>query len=109
MKRRRDKNPDRDPRWGHAAKILCLFVREAVVFRRALGDKAARNIEPFLYVPLDSEVIKRARKYKMRLKCSAIYEVSERGFFEFQNELDQAKGHAHRIWFDDLRGKKGDA
>jgi len=85
LKKRRDKSRGKDPRWGHAAKILCLFVREAVVFRRALDDRAARAIEPFLYVPIDSEVIKRARKCKMRLKCKAIYEVGADAFLEFQN------------------------
>lgn len=97
-----------DPRWDHAAKILCLFLREAVVFRRVLGDSVARRVEPLLYVPIDDEVIKRARAYGVRVGFNRIYKATPVRFYRLQNELGGAARStgAQRVWFDDLRGRE---
>jgi hypothetical protein len=45
--------------WGHAAKVLALFVRDVVLFSRYFGDYEVGRIAPWLCCPVDGVVLKR--------------------------------------------------
>jgi len=61
-------------KWGHATKILTLFVRDLVLKSRYFHDKDAKRIPQFLHAPIDGIVIKRLRKLGVRLPFSKIKE-----------------------------------
>jgi hypothetical protein len=91
-------------KWGHATKVLSLFVREIVSNSRFFGDEDARRLESFLYVPLDSINIGRLRDVGTRLPFSLIREVdTSRKFYQTQDLLRDEARHVGvpRIWFDD--------
>lgn len=109
LRRRRGESPKGrgpDPRWGHAAKVLCLLVREAVLFRRCFGPVLARRMEPWLYVPIDREVIDRVKACGITAP-DRIRRFDRQTFSDLQDRLAVAakKVRARRIWFDDLRGE----
>ncbi len=90
-------------KWGHASKILNLYLREMVLNSRYFNDRDARRLSFFLYVPIDSKIMARLRKLGCRLPFSRIKEISSKGqFMLVQSLLAEAavKAKAPRIWFD---------
>lgn len=94
-------------KWGHAAKILNLFVREIVENRRYFTDKEVLKLRFYLYVPIDSKIITAISKTHDKLNVTKIKEIkSEKEFDKIQNILKIAASEAKcpAIWFDDFWG-----
>lgn len=92
-------------KWGHSSKIAAIFVRNLVLNSRYFSDREARRLSRFLYVPIDSIVIKELKRLKQPLNFSRIREIDRRRkFYNVQNILGAAAHQAHtpRVWFDDI-------
>lgn len=92
-------------KWGHATKILNLYIREVVEYKRYFRDADAAKIRKWLYVPIDSQVMKMIRKLDYTLKFSKINEIDTADkFYEVQDLLGRAASAVDvpRIWFDDV-------
>lgn len=91
-------------KWGHAAKVLSLFLRDVVENARYFSDRDARTIGRVLHVPVDGIVIERMRSLEVTVPCRQIKAIDTRDlFWQFQKELEAAAKVAGvpRIWFDD--------
>ncbi|MGH8225224.1 MAG: hypothetical protein ACRER1_03600 [Gammaproteobacteria bacterium] len=96
-------------KWGHATKIMALYVRDLVLSSRYFSDAEAAKISPYLHVPIDSIVIDRLRKLGVQLPFTMIKEIDTREkFYGVQKALASA-AFAHnipRVWFDDNWGDR---
>lgn len=93
-------------KWGHGAKILCLFLRDTVLHSRYFSDSNAERLSNYLYVPIDSVVIYKLWKlgYVPFKEIEHIKEIdSSKKFYDLQNALGEASSQVGipRIWFDD--------
>lgn len=96
-------------KWGHGTKVLTLFLREIVLNRRYFSDAEMERISPWLYVPIDSVVMKRLSTLGCRLPFKAIKEIdTAEKFYGVQDLLGQAatKVGVPRVWFDDNWGDR---
>jgi len=96
-------------KWGHATKILALYMRDLVLGSRYFSDKDAAKIAPFLHVPVDSVVIGRLRKLGVSPPFTKIKDIDNRKkFYGVQDVLaSAAKLHGiPRVWFDDNWGDR---
>jgi len=96
-------------KWGHATKILNLFLRDIILHSRYFAEKDADKIQYFLYVPVDSIVINRLTKLGEQLPFKRIKEIdTQEKFYCVQDILGRAakKAGAPRIWFDDNWGDR---
>ena len=96
-------------KWGHATKILCLFLHDLVMHRDYFNDVTASRLVGFLYVPIDGIVMKRLKKLGIRLGFSQIKQIDNyKTFYDVQKMLGQAaqKVGVPRIWFDDNWGDR---
>lgn len=92
-------------KWGHATKVLSLYVREVVLCSRYFSDGESERISRLLYVPIDGVIMKRLRALGVELRFSAIKEInSPREFFAVQEMLfaAAAKAEIPAVWFDDV-------
>jgi hypothetical protein len=90
--------------WGHAAKVLNLYLRDIVHNSRFFSDSAVKRIGFWLYVPIDGILLKRLRKLDCQTKLKAIKDIdSAEKFYGVQNILTKAAAEVGvpRIWFDD--------
>jgi hypothetical protein len=99
-------NPRVQPglKWGHAAKILSLFLRDMVLYTRFLRDTQVRRLSPWLPAPVDGIVIRRLRQLGVRLAFRTIRGIDSRAKFRsVQDALARAAADARvpRVWFDD--------
>lgn len=106
LRRRNAHNARVNPgiRWGHATKIVALFVREIIERSRAFSDQDARRMAHWLYVPVDSIVMGRLQELGVRLEFTRIKEIDTREkFYGVQALLGQAARAVGvpRVWFDD--------
>jgi hypothetical protein len=96
-------------KWGHATKVLALYVRDLVLFSRYFPDDEAERITPWLYCPVDSVVMKRLRELGERLRVYQIsgIDTAER-FWRIQDLLGAASASVGvpRVWFDDNWGDR---
>lgn len=94
--------------YGHATKILTLYVREMVLNSRYLTDKEVQRIEKFLYTPIDSVAMEALRKAGEKLPFKRIKEITEKNFHQLQERIGEAaaKVGAPRVWFDDVWGMR---
>lgn len=96
-------------KWGHATKVLALYVRDLVLFSRYFQDDEVERIAPFLFCPVDSIVIKRLRELGA---TSGVYQISgiesPQRFWRIQDLLGAAaaKVGVPRVWFDDNWGDR---
>lgn len=109
MLKNRD-NPRVNPgyKWGHGTKILNLYLREIVLNSRYFDDPTTRKISPFLYVPIDSKIMKKMRKLGIKLPFNKIKEINtKQQFMQVQQILGDAAAEAQvpRIWFDYIWGE----
>ena len=100
-------NPRIQPgyKWGHAAKVLSLFVRELVLSSRRFPDAVAQRLERWLYVPIDRIALRHLKRAGLTHLGIAIKDIdSARKFHAIQDALAGAAKRANvpRIWFDDL-------
>ena len=96
-------------RWGHATKVLALYVRDLVLFSRYYTDVEVEQIAPWLYCPVDSVVMKRLRELGERPGISQISGIdSPQRFWRIQDLLGAAAAAAGvpRVWFDDNWGDR---
>lgn len=95
-------------KWGHAAKVLCLYLRDLVLYTRYFDDEDALRLQYFLYMPVDSVVMKHLRACGVRVSPQRIKEIdSEEEFRAIQTLFAEAAGQAHvpKILFDDVWGE----
>ena len=91
-------------KWGHATKVLALFVRDLVLFSRYFGDEDADRIATWLYCPVDGIVLDRLRRAGVGPGATLIRELDEPTFWRIQEVLGAAAAAAEapRVWFDDV-------
>lgn len=98
--------------WGHAAKIMSIFVRD-IVERTAYFDGSTRDrLMPLLYNPLDSRVFNRLKELGWNGTVNKIKDVAAReDFYGLQETLGRAAREAGvpRVWFDDVWGEGASA
>jgi hypothetical protein len=99
-------NPRVNPglKWGHATKILSIYVAGIVLWSRYFQDAEVRRLEPWLYCPIDSKVMERLEALGTVLGFSRIKDISSPDqFYYVQQALGKAasKVGVPRIWFDD--------
>lgn len=104
-------NPRVNPgyKWGHAAKILTLFIRDLIHFSCYFDKLTAGRVSQWLFVPVDSIVIKRLQCLGCHPAVRSIKEIdSKKKFMEIQNLLADAAYQAGvpRVWFDDNWGDR---
>lgn len=100
-------NPRIQPayKWGHAAKVLALFVRELVLNRRYFPDNIVCRLEPWLYAPIDRIALRHLQRFGLRGCGTRIKDIDSREKFDaIQDALSTAANQAGvpRVWFDDL-------
>lgn len=96
-------------KWGHATKIMALFVRDLVLSSRYFSDADAKRLSYFLHVPVDGIIIGRLRKLGNRLPFDKIKDIdTRRKFYAVQETLAQAAAQCGvpRVWFDDNWGDR---
>ena len=94
-------------KWGHATKVLTLYIREIVLNSRYFPNSVVERVSPWLYVPIDSAIMKRLRQLDSHPPFARIKGIdSPEKFYEVQDRLGQAAARADvpRIWFDDIWG-----
>ena len=95
-------------KWGHAAKVLCLYLRDLVLYTRYFDDEDALRLQNLLYMPVDSVVMKHLRACGVRITPQRIKEIdSEEQFRAIQTLFAEAARRAHvpKILFDDVWGE----
>jgi len=107
---KRNKRINPGYKWGHASKVLCLYVRDVVLCSRYFKDADAKRIEEWLYVPVDGIVIKKLKSLDVKLPFKKIREIATtRNFYLVQEKiLGEAarKADVPRVWFDDVWGSR---
>jgi hypothetical protein len=96
-------------KWGHATKMLTLYLREIVLNSRYFKDAEADRLAVLLYIPIDDIAMKRLKKLGCRLSFSAINQIdTPEKFYGIQEILGQvaARIGVPRIWFDDNWGDR---
>lgn len=90
-------------KWGHAAKILSIYLRGLVLHSRYFPDRVVRRVKPWLFVPVDSYTIKNLKRCKVQPPFNHIKDISARKTFYFaQDVLAKHCGRGiARIVFDD--------
>lgn len=91
-------------KWGHSAKILNSFMQHAVRQSRYFSEGDARRIEPWLYVPLDSVVMKELRACGIPTPLRINRIDSAEVFYRLQDIIGAAAAQTgiSRILFDDV-------
>jgi hypothetical protein len=96
-------------KWGHATKVLTLYVRDLVLFSRYFTDEEVELIAPRLYCPVDSVVMKRLRDLGEHPGAYQISGIdSAQRFWRIQDLLGAASASVGvpRVWFDDNWGDR---
>lgn len=111
IRKKNKDNPRVNPgyKWGHAAKILTLFIRDLVHCSCYLNSSTIKRVNPWLFNPVDGIVIKRLRHLDCRLPVRTIKEINSRRKFDtIQDLLGLAARQAKvpRVWFDDIWGDR---
>lgn len=98
-------------KWGHASKVLCLFLRDVVSHSRYLHDSSVNRITPLLFVPIDGLNIRRLLSLGITLPFRKIKEIdSPSKFYAIQEQLGEVGRltNVPRIWFDDNWASRAD-
>jgi hypothetical protein len=96
-------------KWGHASKVLALYLRDLVLYSRYFPDADAQRIASWLYCPIDSIVMKRLRELGEKPGVFLIAGIdSPKKFWHVQDTLGAAAARAGvpRVWFDDNWGDR---
>ena len=92
-------------KWGHCTKILSIFIREVVLRSRICSNKEVKRLVPFLYVPLDSKVLRKLRDCELSEVPRRIKDLSTAGqFWNLQELIGRAAKEAgtFAIYLDDV-------
>lgn len=112
IKKKNEKNPRIQPgtKWGHATKVLTIYLREMVSHTRYFNDSDAKRIEALLYCPIDRITIESLARVGHRPRSfKRIKEIDTSAkFYGVQDLLgDAAKAtNTPRVWFDDGWGDR---
>ena len=96
-------------KWGHSTKVHCLFLNDVIIHRDFFDTKTANRLVYFLYLPIDSIVIKRLKKIGVKLDFVRIKEIdTDDKFYSVQDILKKSAKQASipSIWFDDNWGDR---
>lgn len=96
-------------KWGHATKILNLYVRAIVLNSRYFSDAQVKRIREWLYIPIDSVVIKRLNSVGISLPFKQIRQIDKaEKFYSVQEKLGEVAQEigVPRVWFDDNWGNR---
>lgn len=96
-------------KWGHATKILTLYIREIVLNSRYFTDAQVQAVAPWLYIPIDNIARQHLSKLGYPLPFKSIKEIdTPEKFYGVQDLLGQAAARVGvpRIWFDDIWGDR---
>ncbi len=91
-------------KWGHATKVLALYVRSIVLDSRYFTDSQAQRIRWWLYAPIDRVVIRDLTCLGMSLPFKGIKDIHRPArFYKVQDALGAAAAAVGvpRVWFDD--------
>lgn len=106
IKKRNRTNPRVNPdlKWGHAAKVLALYLRDIVLHSRFFTDVEVTRITPWLFVPIDSRVIERLTDLGVRLPFRQIRQIASKDtFYAVQDLFASGSGQGiPRVVFDDV-------
>ncbi|TKJ37969.1 hypothetical protein CEE37_13485 [candidate division LCP-89 bacterium B3_LCP] len=104
LKKRNRKNTRVNPgiKWGHAAKILNLSLRDLVVDLRIFDTKTTKRLIPWLYCPIDGIIMRKIQGLGYSLPYKGIKNIDKKFFYNIQNLLGEAAKQAnfHRVYFD---------
>ena len=96
-------------KWGHATKILCLYLRSVVIDREYFLQNYREKVKYWLYCPIDSQVMSALKRCNVHLPFEKIKDIdTPEKFYAVQDRLKQAASEAGvpRIWFDDNWGDR---
>ena len=91
-------------KWGHAAKILSVFLHNLVSYSRYFSDEDAARIEPLLHCPIDGIILKRLKDIGAPQPWSLILQLDSPDRYRLlQSELCVAAAAVGvpRVWLDD--------
>jgi hypothetical protein len=97
-------------KWGHCTKVLCLYLREIVLHSRLLPDAVVARLQHYLYVPIDTIVLKELKRVGAEVPFRRIKDLATaQHFYLLQDLLGEAarRKHVPRIWFDDVWAVRG--
>ena len=92
-------------KWGHAAKVLCLYLRGIVLHTRYFDDRTAKRLKEYLYLPVDRVVLNGLRELDCSLPSRDIKSIDTKAKFkEIQDIMTVAAkaARAPRVLFDDI-------
>jgi len=91
-------------KWGHSSKIMNSFIEGIVRQSRYFTDSEAKRIESWLYVPLDSVVMRELRDCGVATPKTVNGIASGSQFYGLQEKMGRAAACAgvSRILFDDV-------
>jgi len=96
-------------KWGHATKILTLYIREIILNSRYFTDAQVQAVAPWLYIPIDNIARQHLVELGYPLPFKSIKEIdTPEKFYGVQDLLGQvaARVGVPRIWFDDIWGDR---
>ena len=74
--------------WGHTAKVLAIHVRAVVLHSSFFDDDIVTRVKPWLFVSVDSIVIKRLKACGVRTTFRKIREIATKAdFISFRTSL----------------------
>jgi hypothetical protein len=91
-------------KWGHATKILCLYLHDIVMHREYFQQKDIERVKYWLYCPVDRQVMNSLKRCGVHLPFTKIKGIdTEEKFFAVQDLLRDSAQEAGvpRIYFDD--------
>ncbi|MDD5458332.1 MAG: hypothetical protein PHF37_02940 [Phycisphaerae bacterium] len=91
-------------KWGHATKILCLYLHDIVMHREYFLKNDIDKVKYWLYCPIDSQIMSTLKKCGVELGFDRIKKIDEaKKFYDIQDMLGTTakKVGVPRIWFDD--------
>ncbi|MFA5424740.1 MAG: hypothetical protein WC374_12880 [Phycisphaerae bacterium] len=97
-------------KWGHATKILCLYLNDIVMHGEYFSQEDRERIKYWLYCPVDSQVMKSLKRCGVHLPFTRIKDIdTEKKFFNVQDMLKEAADRTKvpRIYFDDNWADRG--
>lgn len=109
VRNKRNKKIHPGIKWGHAAKVLNLYIREALLHSRYFPDAVVNRVSPWLFIPADGIILRKLKSLGYPQQAGSIKDIgSKKGFYEIQDLLRSAarKAGVPSIWFDDHWGSR---
>jgi hypothetical protein len=97
-------------KWGHAAKVLSIYLRNLILHSRFFPNRVVHRVKPWLFVPVDSYTIKNLKGCGVEPPFNHIREIATRGRFYFAQNLlgERCPRGVARIVFDDGWADRGE-